>query len=172
MRQTAPISPAIHLGARRVLIVGAGRMQEPPGRRAARDGYPSLAQIGGHVMSNIFLDALAVDIERMERINRTLALLSSEARAATPLEPIDALVIAPSQRLDDIAARHQGCLPQPVRALLRAVGVSGRPGDARGAALASYLLFEPPYTRELMALGATDTLARRDEVLDFLRRAG
>ncbi len=172
MRQTAPISPAIHLGAQRVLIIGAGRLQEPPGRHVQNTGYPSLAQIAGHALSSIFLDSLATDVERLQRINRTLALLPEEVRMGTSLRPVDALVIAPSQRLDDIAARHQGALPAPVRALLRGAGVSGQGADARGAALASYLLFEAPYTQELMALGRADTLARRDEVLAFFRWRG
>ena len=76
-------------------------------------------------------------------------------------------MIAPSQRLDDIAARHQARLPATVRTLLRGVGVSGQGREARGAALASYLLFEAPYTRELMDLGETDTMARADEVAAF-----
>jgi NTE family protein len=167
MRQTAPLSAAIHLGAQRLLIIGAGRMNEPSNRQVADAGYPSLAQIAGHAMSSIFLDALAVDIERMRRINRTLALLPDSALGDTPLRPIEALVISPSQRIDDIAARHIGSLPAPVRALLRGVGVSGQGDTARGSALASYLLFEAPFTTELMALGEADTLARRDEVLRF-----
>ena len=167
MRQTAPLSPAIHLGAQRLLVIGAGRMHEPAGQRALNTGYPSLAQIAGHSLSSIFLDALTADVERLQRINRTLALLSDEARVATPLRPIEALVIAPSQRLDDIAARHVDELPTPVRALLRGVGVSGSGRSAQGAALASYLLFERGYTRELMALGESDVAARRSEVLDF-----
>jgi NTE family protein len=167
MRQTAPISPAIHLGADRVLVIGAGRMHEPPDRRPPNTGYPTLAQIAGHALSSIFLDALAVDVERLERINRTLALLPPDARAATPLRPVQALVIAPSQRLDEIAARHQAALPRPVRTLLRGVGVSGQGRDARGTALASYLLFEAPFTCELMDLGESDTLARADEVSRF-----
>ncbi|HKW84226.1 MAG TPA: patatin-like phospholipase family protein [Burkholderiaceae bacterium] len=167
MRQAAPISPAVHLGAQRILIVGAGRMHEPPGQRAGSDEYPNLAQIAGHALSNIFLDALAVDVERLQRINSTLALLTPEARAATSLKPLDVLVIAPSQRLDDIAAKHLGSLPIPIRAMLRGLGVQGKGDDARGAALASYLLFEAPYTRELMALGEHDTEVRRDDVRRF-----
>jgi NTE family protein len=172
MRQAAPISPAVHLGAERILVVGAGRMHEPPGERAHSSEYPNLAQIAGHALSNIFLDALAVDVERLERINATLALLSPQGRAETHLKPIEVLVIAPSQRLDDIAAKHLGSLPLPIRAMLRGLGVSGQGQDARGAGLASYLLFEAPYTRELIALGVKDTLARRAEVAAFFRWDG
>lgn len=167
MRQAAPISPAVHLGGERILVIGAGRMHEPPGERAGSDEYPNLAQIAGHALSNIFLDALAVDVERLQRINSTLALLTPEARSATSLKPIEVLVIAPSQRLDDMAAKHLGELPLPIRTMLRGIGVQGRGDDARGAALASYLLFEPAYTRELMALGVGDTMQRRDDVVAF-----
>ena len=167
MRQAAPISPAVHLGAERILVVGAGRMHEPPGERAGSSEYPNLAQIAGHALANIFLDALAVDVERLQRINSTLALLTPEARAATSLKPIEVLVIAPSQRLDDIAAKHIGALPLSIRTLLRGIGVQGKGDDARGAALASYLLFESAYTRELMALGVRDTMQRRADVIAF-----
>lgn len=167
MRQSAPISPAVHLGADRVLVIGAGRMQEPPGVRAGSGEYPNLAQIAGHALANIFLDALAVDVERLQRINTTLSLLPERSRDATHLKPIDVLVIAPSQRLDDIAALHLKELPLAVRAMLRGIGVQGKGADARGGALASYILFEAPYTRALMDLGVADTLRRRDDVLSF-----
>jgi NTE family protein len=163
MRQLAPISPAIHLGARRVLVVGAGRMSEAGRSLPQRVRYPSLAQIAGHALSSIFLDGLAVDIERLNRINQTLSMLPEASLAHTPLRRVALLVIAPSERLDDIAARHTHNLPGPVRTLLAGIGAT----EARGAALASYLLFESGYTRELMELGRRDTQARRDDVLEF-----
>ena len=168
MRQSAPVSPAVHLGAERVLVIGAGRMHEPPGHRhVATDGHPSMAQIAGHALSNIFLDALAVDVERLQRINHTLSLLPEEAKRGTALRPIDVLVIAPSRRLDELAAEHQGSLPPTMRGLLRSVGVQGEGKGASGSALTSYLLFEPSFTGELIMLGMADTLARRAEVQRF-----
>lgn len=163
MRQLAPISPAIHLGADKVLVIGAGRLVEPAPEVRAAATYPSLAQIAGHALSSIFLDSLAVDIERLNRINHTLSFLPEEHRRNTSLRPIDMLIIAPSERLDGIASRHVGSLPLSIRTLLQGIGAT----EVRGAALASYLLFEASYTRELIQLGWKDTQARRDDVLAF-----
>ncbi|MES2320974.1 MAG: patatin-like phospholipase family protein [Pseudomonadota bacterium] len=163
MRQLAPISPAIHLGATKVLVVGAGRLTEPASTGNEQARYPSLAQIAGHAMSSIFLDSLAVDIERLNRINLTLSMLPKEYLDKTPLKPVELLVIAPSERLDDIASRHIHSLPAPIRTMLSGIGAT----ETRGAALASYLLFESSYTCELIRLGQRDTLARKDDVLKF-----
>jgi NTE family protein len=165
MRQLAPLSPAIHLGAEKVLVIGAGRMSEKVERQRG-EIYPSLAQVAGHALSSIFLDGLAVDIERMQRINRTLSAIPDEVKrnAGMTLRPIETLVIAPSQRLDRLAARHARALPRAVRVLLRGIGAMNRSGGA----LTSYLLFEQPYTRALIDLGYRDTEVRKDEVRAFL----
>ncbi|NVE00027.1 patatin-like phospholipase family protein [Massilia sp. BJB1822] len=163
MRQLAPISPAIHLGAAKVLVVGAGRLTEPARQATESARYPSLAQIAGHAMSSIFLDSLAVDIERLNRVNQTLSVLPEELLQKTPLRPVELLVIAPSERLDDIATRHIASLPAPIRTMLSGIGAT----EARGAALASYLLFESTYTSELIRLGQRDTQARKADVLAF-----
>jgi len=167
MRQVAPISPAIHLGADKILVVGAGRMSTPESFREASESYPSLAQIAGHALSSIFLDSLSVDLERTQRINHTLGMIPDEVRRQNDvsLRPINVLVIAPSERLDHIAAQHARCLPWPVRALLGNIGAMNK----HGGALTSYLLFEPPYTRALIDLGYRDTQVRKDEVRDFLQ---
>ena len=165
MRQVAPVSPAIHLGAEKILVIGAGQMTHES-QRPRGTTYPSLAQIAGHALSSIFLDSMSVDLERMNRINNTLALIPETVRRDTGmvLRPIEVLTIAPSQRLDQLAARHARALPWPVRVMLRGIGAM----NPNGGALTSYLLFEQPYTRALIDLGYADTLARRDEVLQFL----
>jgi NTE family protein len=169
MRQSAPVAGAIHLGASRVLVIGAGRLTEPRIDASLRtpNSYPSLAQIVGHNLSSIFLDALPVDIERIRRINQTLSLIPPEARSGSALRPIELLMISPSQRLDVIAARYVGDLPPAVRTMLGGVGVSEDAKDVKGGALASYLLFESSYTRELMALGYADAQCQRSEVCTF-----
>lgn len=167
MRQTAPISPAIHLGASRILVVGAGRMLEPPKKSSEEPTYPSLAHIAGHALSSIFLDSLAVDVERMQRINQTLELIPEEKRQATHLRPVQLLLIAPSQRLDAIAAKHVDTLPSTVKSLLRTLGANPDIGLDQGNALVSYLLFESAYTQELIALGEADALAQKEEIYKF-----
>ena len=170
VRQTAPIAAAIHLGASRILVVGSSRLHEPHEALApnTHTGYPSLAQIAGHAMSSIFLDALAVDVERLQRINHTLTLIPPELQSQSTLRPLELLVIAPSERVDVIAQRHVQDLPGPVRRLFGGMAPSnGAHMSAKGSALASYLLFESAFTRELMALGRFDTLRQREEVCTF-----
>jgi NTE family protein len=169
MRQIAPVSPALHLGADRLLVIGVGRQLAPDGERAASHGYPSLAQIAGHALNSIFLDSLEVDLERLERINRTLDMIPSEVlnRSRYPLRRVEVLVIRPSVDLEKIAAAHAQELPRTIRMLLATVG-----GLKRNASnLLSYLLFERGYCRALIRLGYDDTIARKEELTAFMREA-
>ena len=165
MRQIAPISPALHLGADRILIVGARDQPYDPSLIKS-DAYPSLAQIAGHVLNSIFIDSLEADLERLSRVNKTVSLIPSHhlTEGNTTLRHVDVLVITPSQELDEIAARHAKLLPRTIRFLLKRIGAT----TPNGANLVSYLLFEREYCRELISLGYHDALARKDEILAFL----
>ena len=167
MRQFAPLAPAIHLGADRLLVIGATRASEQRRRGEYGDSdYPSLAQIAGHALSSIFLDGLSVDIERIQRINRTLAAMPEALRQqqGVSLRPIETLVISPSQSLDRIAAEQASSLPWTIRKLLGGLGAM----NPQGGALTSYLLFEKNFTRRLIDLGYADTLAQSEAVGSFL----
>ncbi len=159
MRQIAPVSPALHLGADRVLIVGTGRQTQDQ-NRARSSVYPSLAQIAGHALNSIFLDSLAVDIERLERINRTVRLVPPDRLTDSGLRMVKVLYITPSQPLERIAARFLHDLPGTVRFILRPTGALSRAGSN----LASYLLFEESFCRALIDLGYEDTVSREAEV--------
>src|ERR671922_546383 len=164
MRQIAPVSPALHLGADRVLIVGTGR-QAPEANRARSTIYPSLAQIAGHALNSIFLDSLAVDIERLERINRTVKLIPPErlADSHVHLRQVKVFFVTPSQPIERIAARFLHELPTTVRFILKPTGALNRSGSN----LASYLLFEESFCRALIDLGYQDTISREAEVREF-----
>lgn len=165
MRQIAPISPALHLGADRVVIVGTGR-QTHDHARVRSNLYPNLAQIAGHALNSIFLDALAQDLEWLERINETVRLIPEAVRIrqGLGLRHVDTLLFSPSQPIERLAARHAHELPRSIRFLLRPVGGMNRPGSN----LTSYLLFESGFTQALIELGFNDAMARRADVLAFL----
>jgi NTE family protein len=166
MRQVAPVSPALHLGSDRVVVIGTARIRNDSPERTRGDLYPTFAQVAGHVMNSIFLDSLAVDLERLERINRTVSCSSPEAlrKMGLSLHHVDVLVLTPSEPLEGIAVKHVRSLPWTIRFLLRSIGAMRR----GGANLASYLLFEQGYCNELIQLGYHDTLKRREEVEAFL----
>lgn len=166
MRQIAPVSPALHLGADRLCVIGVGRQLQAQPERVKTDAYPSLAQIAGHCLNSIFLDSLEVDLERLQRINRTLSIMPPEIRAANnmPLHEVDFRVISPSEALERLAVVHVGELPRTIRTLLYTVGALKKGGSN----LISYLLFERGYCRALIKLGYQDAMQRRDELMRFL----
>lgn len=170
VRQSAPISPALHLGASRVLVVGvSSNPQRPapplPSQRLFSGRQPSLAQIGGHMLNSTFIDSLEDDIELLQRLNHLSHLLPAHLNArALGLAPIEVLVVAPSQPLDEIAARHRRQLPAALRMFLRGPGAT----RTSGAGVLSYLLFEASYCSELIELGRRDALAKRGALSRFL----
>jgi NTE family protein len=166
MRQIAPLSPGLHLGADRLFVIGVGRQLQQKNDRVKVETYPSLAQIAGHALNSIFLDSLEVDLERLQRINRTIEMIPQDVLKTNryPLHRVDFRVISPSEELERIALTHAHELPLTIRALLYTVGGL----RSSGANLLTYLLFERSYCRALIRLGYKDTMARKDELVAFL----
>lgn len=165
MRQLAPISSALHLGATRLLIIGvtASSPVERPNRSETGD-YPSLAQIAGHALNSIFLDSMEVDLERVQKINDLVEVMPEDILNRTHFKHVDILAITPSQPIEKIAERFAGELPWTIRLLLRLIGASRH----NGSNLVSYLLSEKNFCRALIDLGYQDAMQHRDEILKFL----
>ncbi len=161
LREAAPLSPAIHLGANRLLVIGTRdeqTMDQP--NPAVFDGHPpSFGHIAGYILDTIFLDGLYADLERLTRINRLV-----EAGAETSLNVVDLHIIVPSKDIREIASRHKHQFPRPVKTLLRGIGAY----NSGGTPLISYLLFEKTYCQELIDLGYQDAMVRKDRLLPFL----
>ncbi|MCB9554963.1 MAG: patatin-like phospholipase family protein [Deltaproteobacteria bacterium] len=159
IRNTAPLRPAIQLGARRILAVGVRREKgaaEEARHRAA--GPPSIGQVAGVLVNTVLLDAIEIDVERIERVNRFIAASPTDAPAAA-FSPIDAVWISPSVDLGELAASHVHRIPRTVRHLLHGLG-----SEESTSALASYLMFVPDYCRALIALGQADAWRQRDRI--------
>ena len=166
LRQTAPLAPAIHLGARAILVVtqrsDPERPPSPPPAPAPRE-YPALAEVMGLLLHAIFLDALEADAERLERVNRLVTALP-EAQRPDGLRPVRLLMLRPSRNLGGLAAGCGVKLPPLVRWLVR--GMGGQ--RATAVDFLSYLLFDPAYTNALTELGYADVRAQWPRIERFL----
>lgn len=170
LRQLAPISPALHLGAERIFVIGVSGNRNPVHwvkRRRTRHS-PSMAQIMGHLLNSAFIDSLEGDIEHLDRINALLQLIPESQRlaAGVPLKPVDSLVISPSEELDKIAGRNIRYLPRTLRFFMRAVGATASGG---GATAASYLLFASPFCKALINLGYKDAMWEKEGIDTFFQ---
>lgn len=168
IRQIAPLSPAIHFGSDRIVVVGAADPRpEVPAANGNGRGYPSLAQIGQQVLASVFLDSIGADIERIDHVNRMIEHLPAYVEPESGWRHVDVLAIAPSERIELIASKHLKRLPLTVRGLLGAVG-GNKPA---GASFASYLLFEAEFTRELVELGYRDAHGQRERLAQWIASA-
>lgn len=163
VRMQSPLSPAIHLGARRILAIGVQKAAGRPARGGS--AYPSKAETAGLLLDALFMDALDADVERCERINRTLALLPDRGFSKeSPLHPVATLAFQPTRDLGTIGTHTLDSFPYVLRHLLRGLGAN----DAEGWELVSYLAFDGLYTRELLDAGYADGMQRRAEIEAFL----
>jgi len=166
MRQMAPLSPALHLKADRILVIGNQREDEKSRERKQCEEYPNFAQIAGHILDSIFLDSLEADLERLQRINKTVDIIPTRTmrKKEIPLRKVEAFVIAPSIDIGELAHDYVHELPRTIRYLLRGIGAYRK----QGSALASYLLFEKGYCRELIRLGYEDAMKEKEMLAQFL----
>ncbi|MDO5680611.1 MAG: patatin-like phospholipase family protein [Pelistega sp.] len=174
MRQLAPLSANIRLGADKILVISSnsGKSTTKSTQSEQEDAlnYPTLAQLGGHALSDIFIDGLSMDIERIERINYFLDYMPEQVQHRPGLKKITVLTLNPSKNIDEIALKHLQSLPRAVRAFLSVLGVSAKEHHQSGGLVASYLIFERSYTQELMSLGYADTWQRSQEIKDFFAK--
>jgi len=159
-RQATPLAPAIHLGADRILVIG---VRHPAGARAECVHPPNMAEQFGFMLDSLFMEGLQADLERLNRVNTLLDHLRP-GPAPLGMRHVDTMLLQPEEDPAEWALAHQAAVPGSLRSLLRILGARG----ARGGRLLSYLLFESPYTRELIAAGERDANRRRAAIAEFI----
>ena len=161
----SPLSPALHLGADKVMVIGVADTECEERMAQAGKAYPTIAEVAGHVLDSVFIDSLGSDLENLERVNRTLEAMREgpDPGHDLGLKHVDTLVLSPSRNLASLAGKHMAELSATARFFFRRIGVT----QESGSVFLSYLLFEAGYTRELMALGYADAMARKDEIVPF-----
>mgnify|MGYP000161708300 FL=1 len=165
IHQLSPLSPAIHLGADRIFIVGVQQPSEPVYANENNPHPPTASSVAGHLLDSIFSDTLQSDIERARRINETIALIPEDIRKEkTGLKKIDTLLLNPSHDFNAMAIEYFDELPLSIKLLLRSIGITN---DSESSII-SYLLFEKNYCKQLIKLGFEDAMEKETVIRDFL----
>ena len=163
IRLSSPLSPAVHLGAQRIIAMSTGYQRtEAEASTPVVEGYPPVAQVLGQLVNAVFLDAIDEDVARMERMNEMLKKMDPGDHNG--FKPIDLLVLRPSVDLGKLATEYEKYLPRDVKLLTRALGAR----ETDSPDFVSLLMFEPNYTRRLIDIGEADVTARVDEIRAFL----
>ena len=163
IRLTAPLSPAIHLGATRILAVTTryARTREEADRPQTV-AYPPPAQVAGALFNAIFLDQLEDDAMQLRMLNTLIESHPEEKRMG--LRPIQLLVLRPSEDLGRLANYYEADMPKAFRFLTRGLGTK----ETRSNDMLSLVMFQPDYVRHLIELGQSDAAAKRDKIKEFL----
>ncbi len=154
IRNTAPLAPAIHLGAEKILAIG---VREPRAAALPRLGKPTPGELAGALLDAVMMDAIEVDVQHCQRVNASL-----QGRPSGPFRPIEVLWLRPTRSFATLAHRLRHRIPKLLRYFLAGLG-----GEYATAELASYLLFDPVYCRELVRFGREDVWERKEEILEF-----
>ncbi len=167
LRQLAPVSPVVHLGADKVLIIGTTGHKQVYEKPYRRIHSPSFGQIIGHLLNSAFIDSLESDIELLEQLNDLMEEVPLEQRSekTSHMQPIDIKIISPSIDIDTLAEDFVDEMPRSIRTFLKVTGSSKNEG---GVNVASFLLFTEGYCGALMELGYRDAMTQKDELLNFL----
>jgi NTE family protein len=163
VRLAAPLSPALHMGARRLLAISTRQNRYTEGASSPdRRGYPMPAQVIGVLMNSVFLDLIDQDALRLEQFNRLLESLPEEDRMG--LEIVNLLVVRPRQDLGRLAREYESHLPRAFRFLTRGLGTR----QTRSPDMLSMLMFQADYLTDLMEIGEADAEARAEEIAAFV----
>ncbi|MEO8199069.1 MAG: patatin-like phospholipase family protein [Gemmatimonadota bacterium] len=164
VRQTAPLAPAIHLGASRILVIGTRHPDDDTPHHPTRTQNPTAAEGMGLLFNSIFLDALDADAERLTRINRLVESLPPDFPVPDGLRSVKFYHLRPSRDLSTLVTGQHYRLPWTMRTIVRAMG-----GESAGSTvLLSYMLFDPSFTGRLIELGYQDAMAAREQIQSFL----
>jgi NTE family protein len=166
VRNSAPLSPALHLGASQLLIIGVRKVETTAyDQHVAETAHkpPSVARIANVILNSVLLDGIEMDIERLNRINTFLEKVPKDLHDNLNFKPVDYIWVHPSEDIGQIAASMSSRLPRVIRYLLKGLGPIEDASE-----IVSYLLFEPDFCKKLIEIGYKDGMSQKEKISQFL----